>query len=151
MSLPIWKIKSFEELSVEELYQIIRLRIEVFIIEQNTPYQDCDDTDQKALHIWAEIDGEIAVYARIFDRNIKYKDAASIGRVITREKYRKRSLANVLMTLSIETILNRYTQPDIRISAQNYLLNFYGKFGFVPVGETYLEDNLSHTEMFRKA
>lgn len=150
MSLPVWKIKTFHELSVDELYHIIQLRIQVFILEQEAPYQDCDGLDPEALHIWAEMDGTIVAYARLFHRGIKYPEA-SIGRVITHQNYRGLSLGRRLLSLSLETMKNRFDNPPIRISAQNYLLNFYQNFGFVPVGETYLEDNLPHTEMFRKA
>lgn len=150
MSTPTWKVKSFDQLTAEELYQIIRLRIEVFILEQEAPYQDCDNYDQKALHIWAEIDGKIVAYCRLFNSGIKYKDA-SIGRVVSNPDYRGLKLGRKLIALSLETMKNRYNNPNIRISAQNYLLPFYGSFGFVPEGETYLEDNLPHTEMYREA
>ncbi|QCX53078.1 GNAT family N-acetyltransferase [Elizabethkingia sp. JS20170427COW] len=147
---PIWKVKTFNELTTEELYQLIRLRIEIFILEQEAPYQDCDNYDQQALHIWAEIDGEVAAYCRMFDKGIKYPEA-SIGRVISNSKFRGTGLGKKLISLALETMKNKYANPDIRISAQNYLLPFYGSFGFIPEGETYLEDNLPHTEMFRKA
>lgn len=150
MKTPIWKIKTFDQLSVEELYQIIRLRIEVFILEQEAPYQDCDNYDQKALHIWAEIDGEIAAYCRLFNKGIKYNEA-SLGRVISNPKYRGQQLGKRLLHLSLETIKTRFNNPDIQISAQNYLLPFYSSYGFQAFGATYLEDNLPHTAMIRKA
>ena len=87
----IWNIKSFEELTTQELYKIIRARVEVFVIEQDTPYQDLDNYDQKALHIWAEQDGELLAYCRIFDKGIKYSET-SIGRVLTTANTRKKRI-----------------------------------------------------------
>lgn len=149
MEIPVWKVKSFEELTTTELYQILLLRAEVFVVEQDCPYQDVDNTDQKALHLWAEMEGKVVAYCRMFDHGIKYPES-SIGRVVTHPEYRGHKLGRALLNLTMETIKNRYANPDIRISAQNYLLKFYGSLGFEPVGESYLEDNIPHTEMLRK-
>ncbi|HIC8755026.1 GNAT family N-acetyltransferase [Elizabethkingia anophelis] len=149
METPVWKVKAFEELTTTELYQILLLRAEVFVVEQNCPYQDVDNTDQKALHLWAEMGGKAVAYCRMFDQGIKYPES-SIGRVVTHPEYRSHKLGRALLNLTLETIKNRYANPDIRISAQNYLLKFYGSLGFEPVGESYLEDNIPHTEMLRK-
>ena len=144
-----WEIKSFEALTVHELYDILRLRSEIFVVEQNCPYPDLDDYDQKAVHLWAENEGEILAYCRIFDKGIKYKET-SIGRVITTEKGRGKGLGRQLIKYALEVIENRLHQTEVRISAQDYLLRFYSDFGFVDTGKKYLEDNLPHTEMFRK-
>ena len=149
METPVWKVKAFEELTTTELYQILLLRAEVFVVEQNCPYQDVDNTDQKALYLWAEMGGKVVAYCRMFDQGIKYTES-SIGRVVTHPEYRSHKLGRPLLNLTLETIKNRYADPDIRISAQNYLLKFYGSLGFEPVGESYLEDNIPHTEMLRK-
>ncbi|MCT3960515.1 GNAT family N-acetyltransferase [Elizabethkingia anophelis] len=149
METPVWKVKAFEELTTTELYQILLLRAEVFVVEQNCPYQDVDNTDQKALHLWAEMGGKVVAYCRMFDQEIKYPES-SIGRVVTHPEYRSHKLGRPLLNLTLETIKNRYADPDIRISAQNYLLKFYGSLGFEPMGESYLEDNIPHTEMLRK-
>ena len=125
----IWKIKSFEELTTSELYQIIKARVDVFVVEQNSPYPDLENYDQKAIHIWAENDGEVLAYCRIFDKGIKYPET-SIGRVLTTEKGRGKSLGKQLIQYAVETIENRFKTPEIRISAQDYLLRFYSYFGF---------------------
>lgn len=144
----IWNIKSFEELTTQELYKIIRARVEVFVIEQDTPYQDLDNYDQKALHIWAEQDGELLAYCRIFDKGIKYSET-SIGRVLTTANARKKGLGKELISIAIENIEKLFKTSEIRISAQDYLIKFYSDFGFVDTGRKYLEDNLPHTEMKR--
>lgn len=147
MSNIIWKIKTFEEFTVPELYNVLKARINVFVVEQNCPYPDLDDYDQKAVHIWAEQDGEVLANCRIFDTGIKYPEA-SIGRVLTTEKARGKNLGKQLIAYAIETIEARFRTDQIRISAQDYLLKFYGEFGFEDTGKKYLEDDIPHTEMF---
>ena len=147
--IPVWKIKTFKELSTQELYKIIQARVEVFVIEQNCPYQDLDNTDQAAIHLWAEIDHEVVAYCRIFDAGIKYEEC-SIGRVLTTEKGRGKNLGRQMMKFAVEVIENRFRKTSIRISAQDYLLKFYQEFGFESTGKNYLEDDLPHTEMLRK-
>ncbi|MBP2617198.1 GNAT family N-acetyltransferase [Chryseobacterium jejuense] len=149
MSNIIWKIKTFDEFTVPELYSVLKARIDVFVIEQNCPYPDLDNYDQKAVHIWAEENGDVLAYCRIFDKGIKY-DETSIGRVLTTEKARGKSLGKLLIKYAVDTIENRFHTPEIRISAQDYLLKFYGDFGFEDTGKKYLEDDIPHTEMVRK-
>ena len=144
----VWKIKPFSELSTEELYQILKIRQEVFIVEQTCYYLDADGYDQQAVHIWAEKEGEILAYSRVFEPGIKYKEA-SIGRVLTNPNYRKNKLGKILIRFSINTIESRFRTQSIRISAQDYLLHFYSEFGFQDTGKKYLEDDIPHTEMMR--
>ncbi|MDQ0592146.1 ElaA protein [Chryseobacterium ginsenosidimutans] len=145
----IWKIKTFEEFTVSELYAVLKARIDVFVIEQNCPYPDLDNYDQKAIHIWAEENGDVLAYCRIFDKGIKYNET-SLGRVLTTEKARGKSLGKLLIKYAVEIIENRFYTSEIRISAQDYLLKFYSDFGFVDTGKKYLEDDIPHTEMLRK-
>lgn len=150
MSNIVWKIKSFEELTTSELYEIIKARVDVFVVEQDTPYPDLDGYDEKALHLWAEQeDKTVLAYCRIFDRGIKYNET-SIGRVLTTEKARGKNLGKQLIQYAVETIENRFKTSEVRISAQDYLLRFYSGFGFTATEKKYLEDNIPHTEMFRK-
>ena len=144
----VWKIKPFSKLSTEELYQILKIRQEVFIVEQTCYYLDADGYDQQAVHIWAEKEGEILAYSRVFEPGIKYKEA-SIGRVLTNPNYRKNKLGKILIRFSINTIEARFRTQSIRISAQDYLLRFYSEFGFQDTGKKYLEDDIPHTEMVR--
>lgn len=149
MSNIIWKIKTFDEFTVPELYAVLKARIDVFVIEQNCPYPDLDNYDQKAVHIWAEENGNVLAYCRIFNKGIKY-DETSIGRVLTTELARGKSLGKLLIKYAVETIEHRFHTSEIRISAQDYLLKFYGDFGFEDTGKKYLEDDIPHTEMIRK-
>ena len=144
----VWKIRPFSKLSTEELYLILKIRQEVFIVEQTCYYLDADDYDQQAVHIWAESAGEILAYSRVFEPGIKYAEA-SIGRVLTNPKYRKNNLGKILIRFSINTIEARFRAQSIRISAQDYLLRFYSEFGFQDTGKKYLEDDIPHTEMVR--
>ena len=143
-----WKIKTFDELSTIELHQIIKARIEVFVVEQNCPYPEVDGSDPKAIHLWAENEGEVIAYCRIFEPGIKYSEC-SIGRVLTHQNFRKLNLGKILMRFAISTIEARFQKATIRISAQDYLLPFYKEFGFTPTGNSYLEDSIPHSEMLR--
>lgn len=144
----IWNIKTFDQLSTDELHRILKARIDVFVVEQNCPYPELDGYDPQAIHLWAENNGEVAAYCRIFSPGIKYPES-SIGRVLTNYKYRKMTLGKTLMKLAVNTIEARYRRTSIRISAQDYLLAFYAQFGFVPTGKSYLEDDIPHSEMLR--
>ena len=143
-----WKIKSFTELSVTELYEILRIRQAVFVVEQTCYYLDADGYDDKAIHLWAEQNGEILAYCRIFDAGIKYQEA-SIGRVLTNPNYRNLRLGKTLMQFALFIIEARFRAGDVRISAQDYLLKFYSEFGFQDTGKKYLEDDIPHTEMLK--
>ena len=144
-----WKIKTFPELTTTELYEIIKARVNVFVVEQDCPYPDLDDNDQKAIHLWAEDNGEVLAYCRIFDKGIRYPET-SIGRVITTENGSGTGLGRQLISYALDIIENRLRTREVRISAQDYLLKFYSDFGFLNTGKKYLEDNIPHTEMLRK-
>ncbi|MFT3918158.1 GNAT family N-acetyltransferase [Cloacibacterium sp.] len=144
-----WKIKNFEDLSIKELYKILKVRQEVFIVEQTCYYLDADGYDDKALHIWAETNGEIAAYCRIFSQGIKYPET-SIGRVLTNTKYRNLKLGKTLINIALQAIGTHFKTSECRISAQDYLLEFYKSFSFEDTGKKYLEDDMPHTEMVRK-
>lgn len=143
-----WNIKSFGELSTKELYEILKIRQEVFIVEQTCYYLDADGSDEKAIHLFAEKEGKIVAYCRIFPQHIKYPET-SIGRVLTHPEFRNLQLGKILITFALETIENRFKTKSCRISAQDYLINFYTNFGFVDTGKKYLEDDIPHTEMVR--
>ena len=144
----IWKIKTFDELSAHELYAVLKARIDVFVVEQNCPYPEIDGDDPKAIHLWAEQNGNIAAYCRIFQPGIKY-DESSIGRVLTTQKYRKMNLGKTLMKNAIGIVEARFRTTSIRISAQDYLLPFYTDLGFISTGKSYLEDEIPHSEMLK--
>lgn len=140
--------KSFQQLSVYELYDILALRTEVFIVEQNCPYQDEDGLDHRALHVMMYDNDVLVSYCRLFDKNIKYP-TTSIGRVIVKPTHRNRALGHVLIQSAIEIIAKEFNTNTITISAQEHLRKFYETHGFVKTSETYLEDNIPHIEMLR--
>jgi len=141
-----WKIKRFEALSVSELYQLLQLRCEVFVVEQNCVYQDIDGKDEKALHLLGEYEGKIVAYARLFKAG-DYFENASIGRVVIDKNYRDRKWGHDLMQNAIAGIKHHFGQTKITISAQMYLQKFYESQGFVKTNEMYLEDDIPHIEM----
>jgi ElaA protein len=144
-----WKIKRFEALSVSELYNLLQLRSEVFVVEQNCVYQDIDGKDEKALHLIGEYDSKIVAYARLFNAGDYFENAA-IGRVVINEKYRDRKWGHDLMRNAIAVIKQHFGQTKITISAQLYLQKFYETQGFVKTSEMYLEDDIPHIEMKRE-
>ncbi len=143
-----WKIKPFEALSVVELYSLLQLRSEVFVVEQNCVYQDTDGKDGKALHLIGEYQGKIVAYSRLFKPN-DYFENASIGRVVIDKNYRDKKWGHDLMQQAIAGINTHYKETKITISAQLYLQKFYESHGFVQTSEMYLEDDIPHIEMKR--
>ena len=140
-------IKSFEELNKAELYQIVQLRIAVFIIEQDCPYPDLDDMDQDAQHMWIEDAGEIVCYLRVNPAGSRFSEP-SLGRIVTKKSHRNRGLAEMLIKRAIDLVSEKESRA-IRISAQCYLEKYYEKFGFIKASEEYLEDDIPHIEMLR--
>ena len=141
-------VKKFDELNVDQLYAILQLRSEVFVVEQTCVYQDLDFKDQKALHVIGIKNNVIVAYTRIFAPGIYFKEA-SIGRVVVKESERKYGYGYALMRTSIEAIDAFYKVTEITISAQEYLAKFYSNLGFKQVGDGYLEDGIPHIEMLR--
>ena len=144
-----WKIKSFDSLSANELYDILRLRSEIFVVEQNCVYLDPDGKDKLALHLFGEFEGKIVAYSRLFKPGISFGNA-SIGRVVVDANYRDRKWGHDLMRESIAEIKNHFGESKITIGAQLYLKKFYESHGFVQTSEMYLEDDIPHIEMKRE-
>jgi len=143
-----WFSKSYDELTKAELYALLRFRAEVFVVEQDCPYQDVDNKDQQAIHIFAIDDLEVIAYARVFKAGDYFNEAA-IGRVVTKQSHRGTGLGRELMKKSIDFIETHFAPKTIRISAQTYLKKYYESFGFQQIGEGYLEDNIPHIGMLR--
>lgn len=143
-----WEVSSFDGLDIHSLYKILRLRSEVFIVEQNSVYQDLDNKDQKAIHVQGFIKDNLVVYCRLFKAG-DYFEEASIGRVIIAEEFRNKGYGHILMDKAIELMAVLLNEHNITISAQLYLKVFYEKHGFAPIGETYIEDGIPHIRMKR--
>lgn len=139
--------KTFDELSVHELYNILQVRAEIFVVEQNCAFQDMDDLDQKALHVMGYNEsGTLLAYARIFPAGITYKEV-SIGRILT--KTRGKGFGKELINFCIEKANFLYDNSPIRIAAQCHAISFYQKNGFRPIGKEYIEDGIPHIEMLK--
>lgn len=145
-----WHLQSFQELTNEALYAIMKARQEVFIIEQTCNYLDADGKDIYCLHLTLKIENKIAAYARIVPAGISYAEV-SIGRVLTTKNFRSKNYGRQLMTKAIEAIEQLYGKVPIKIGAQQYLKAFYESYGFVQQGEMYLEDDIPHIYMIRAA
>ena len=142
------KTKYFKDLNTQELYNVLQLRSEVFVVEQDCVYQDIDDKDQKALHVFGKKNNKIIAYTRIFKSGDYFRNA-SIGRVVVSKEERKYGYGIEIMNASIKTIENNFKKQSITISAQVYLKKFYESLGFKKVGEEYLEDGIPHIRMDR--
>lgn len=142
------KVKNFKELSTIELYDLLQLRSEVFVVEQNCVYQDVDGKDQKALHVLGYKYEKLVAYTRIFKPNEYFKES-SIGRVVVQENERQHKFGYDIMKASVEAIKKHYNETMIRISAQTYLKQFYNNLDFKEVGEEYLEDGIPHINMIK--
>jgi ElaA protein len=145
-----WECKPFDELTNHELYEILRLRSEVFVVEQNCVFLDMDNKDQHALHLMGWMDVDLAAYVRILPPGLAYQEP-SIGRVVSSPKFRRTGIGRQLMEEAIRITTQIHGNQPIRIGAQLYLKNFYGSLGFEPEGNIYLEDGIEHIEMVRVA
>ncbi len=142
------EVKKFKELTVHELYSLLQLRSEVFVVEQDCVYQDLDGKDKKAIHVIGKKNNVIVAYTRIFSPGDYFKEA-SIGRVVVKKSERQYSYGKVIMRASIKAVEEQLNTTKIRLSAQSYLLKFYNSLGFKAEGEEYLEDGIPHISMIK--
>ena len=144
-----WECKHFNDLTVMEYHHILFLRTKVFVVEQNCPYQEVDEKDKVAHHLFGlNQDNEVVAVTRILPQHISYNEV-SIGRVAIKKIARGTGLAHELMLESFAVVEKLFGKQPIRISAQQYLVNYYSKHGFKPIGEMYLEDDIPHVEMLK--
>jgi ElaA protein len=144
----LFKCVPFKDLTVYELYDIFTLRLEVFSVEQNCPYQDADGKDLEGWHLMGlNTEGDLVAYTRLLPKGIAYENYASIGRVVNSPKVRGLGYGKILMEESIVQMQKLFPNQPVKIGAQSYLLNFYQSLGFQPIGEEYLEDGIPHTSM----
>jgi ElaA protein len=141
-----WIFKKFNELTAGELYAIMQLRNEVFVVEQNCVYQDADNKDQRSMHLCGWDADKLVAYSRIIPPGICYTEA-SIGRVVSSPGYRKTGAGRQLMKESISLAFSEFSCTQIKIGAQFYLTKFYQSLGFVPCSDKYVEDGIPHIEM----
>lgn len=139
-------LKTFEQLTNTELYNILKVRTEVFVVEQNCPYLEVDGKDVQSYHLFKEENGKIIAYLRILPPGVSYEEL-SIGRVLVKKEYRGKKLAQQMMDQALQFIHYELKEKTIKIQAQAYLHNFYASFGFKVISETYLDDNIPHIDM----
>jgi ElaA protein len=144
----LFQVKYFQELTTTELYQVLRLRSEVFVVEQDCVYQDLDNKDQKSVHLFGIKNDKIIAYSRLFKAGDYFKNA-SIGRVVVDNNERKFGYGHQLMEASINAVEKHFKETVIEISAQKHLQNFYETHGFVFNGNAYLEDGIPHIRMIK--
>ncbi|WP_458404785.1 GNAT family N-acetyltransferase [Methanobrevibacter sp.] len=145
-----WILKKFNQLTPDELYEIIKLRVEIFIVEQNCPYQDLDDKDLVSYHLFLKDNDEIIAVLRIIPEYVSY-DEMSIGRVVVKKTHRGRGIAKSMMKKAMEFIVNDLGKNSIRLSGQAYLTDFYQELGFKKVSDEYLEDGIKHFQFLYMA
>ena len=142
------EVKTFDELTTSELYDILQLRSDVFVVEQDCVYLDLDGKDQKALHFIGKKQNKIIAYTRIF-KSGDYFDKASIGRVVVLKSERNHQYGYDIMNASVKAIKDYFNETTIQLSAQVYLKQFYNNLGFIEKGEEYLEDGIPHVSMIK--
>lgn len=138
----------FDQLSLQQLYDIMALRQEVFVVEQDCVYLDADGKDQESIHLMAYSEkGQLAAYARIMPKGLRYVNYIAIGRIVSSPAHRGKGIGRLLVQECLTQIRQLFGEQAIKISAQSYLLKFYESFGFQTVGEPYLEDGIPHVAM----
>lgn len=141
------KSKKFQELSLTELYELLKLRQEIFVVEQDCPYLDADGLDQESLHIMGFQSDKMLAYARVIPAGLQYENYTAIGRVVSSLSIRRQKLGTQLFKFALETCINTFPESKIKLSSQVYIKSFYANFGFKEIGESYLEDDIPHIAM----
>ncbi|PZD94002.1 GNAT family N-acetyltransferase [Paenibacillus sambharensis] len=142
-----WSIKHYDELTKSELYRILQERTQVFVVEQNCPYQEVDGKDLASYHLYQSDEaGRIIAYLRILPAGVSYAEA-SLGRVLVAEDYRRKGIASELVGKALHYVRHELNEPAVRISAQAHLEGFYQSFGFKTTSQPYLEDGIPHINM----
>lgn len=145
----VWQIKSFDQLSNLEIYNILRLRAEVFVVEQEAAYQDVDNVDLHSLHLMGQLNEKLVTYCRLIPPG-GYFEESCMGRVVTAADHRRKGYSRQCVYLALQAMQTFFGTAQCRISAQEYLTDFYRSFGFTIVSERYLEDGLPHFQMLKQ-
>lgn len=146
----VWRLLAFDDLRVYELYEVLRLRSEVFVVEQQCIFHDMDGSDPKAMHLLGVSKGELQAYSRCFEPGVKFPEA-SFGRVLVRDRARGKGLGHQLIEQSIIAVSQVWGPQPIRIGAQKHQAKLYADSGFEATGQPYFEDGIEHMEMVRPA
>ncbi|GAB4075072.1 GNAT family N-acetyltransferase [Barrientosiimonas marina] len=141
-----WHVKSFQELTNDELFALMKLRVNIFVVEQACAYSELDDYDRQALHYFAEDDGDIVANVRLLPRDTAFKEP-SIGRVVVAPEYRGGGYGRRIMQKAMHYIAGQWHEPVIKLSAQTHLKSFYGELDFRQLSDAYLDSGISHVDM----
>ncbi|MDA0757399.1 MAG: GNAT family N-acetyltransferase [Bacteroidetes bacterium] len=144
----VWKHKKWKKLKKNDLHEILSLRSKVFVVEQNCVYQDIDNKDPQAIHLYGKLNNKIISYSRIFKEGVYYKET-SFGRALVSKSKRGQGVGEELVKKSLEIITKNWPNKKVKISAQAHLKAFYKKHGFIEKGKEYLEDGIPHVSMER--
>lgn len=144
-----WMLKKYNDLTIDELYNILKERVAVFVLEQKCLYPEIDGKDKTAYHLFKEKNGEIIAYLRILPKGSVFNEVA-LGRVLVHKDHRGDGIARDLLDKAIHFVYDELNENRIRIQAQEYLLKFYASFGFTAISDTYLEDGIPHVDMILK-
>ncbi len=144
-----WACKGFYDLPISTFYRILKLRVDVFVVEQHCPYPELDGFDPKAYHIWGEENGQVMACARFFEKGMVYPDAMGLGRFVVDREFRGKGVGHSLLQYTLDVMEDMNPSSGIRISAQEHLEPFYRKYGFRSVSSSYLEDGIPHVEMYK--
>lgn len=144
-----WSLKTFEQLSTHELYQILKARVDIFVVEQACAYEEIDNFDQQSAHLFLRSEDKLVAYVRLVPKQTKFNEV-SIGRVLVVKEFRGNGYAKAIMEKAINHIINEWKENVIKIQAQHYLINFYASLGFEQVTDVYLDDGLPHIDMILK-
>jgi len=142
-----WHWKAFDQLNVPELYALMKLRVDVFVVEQHCPYPELDDRDQGAMHLLGWAGDRLVGYLRVLPPELSGHGLPALGRIVTAADCRSLGLGRALVRLGVDYAQQAYPAMALRIAAQAHLQPFYAEFGFEPVGESYLEDDIPHIDM----
>jgi len=147
-----WEVMTFQQLTVQQLYDVLQLRVNVFVVEQQCAYRELDEYDRhpETRHVYGRNEGgQLIAYARILSPGLRYPEV-NLGRFVVRADSRKQGIGHQLLQAALQKISRFWAQTPIRISAQEYLQAFYAQYGFIRVSEMYLEDGIPHVEMVKK-
>lgn len=144
-----WSLKTFEELSTHEIYQILKARVDVFVVEQACAYEEIDNYDQQSTHLFLRTEDKLVAYVRLVPKQTKFNEV-SIGRVLVVKEFRGKGYAKAIMEKAISHLINEWEENVIKIQAQYYLNDFYSSLGFKQITDVYLDDGLPHIDMILK-
>jgi len=153
MTISQWAVKTFQQLTVEELFDVLQLRVDVFVVEQHCAYRELEEYDRhpEARHLSGRNEGgELIAYARLLPPAVRYPEV-NLGRFVVKADFRKQGIGHQLVQTALQEISSWWPKSSIRISAQEYLQGFYAQYGFTRVSEVYLEDGIPHVEMVKES